>query len=329
MTRVDVHTHLAPLLNPRTLDAITDADRDPSDRLRVDGHPTGPPSIKDPAALINYLDRAGLDEAIVAIPPPFFRQHLSTRDCGPWVGAVNDGIAARVADQPRLRALAYLPLEHPDLALSEYDTVRRDGRFVGVTAAAGGSSVPLSDPALEPLWRALDRDQATLLLHPGTAPDPRLARYYLTNLLGNPSETTIAAAHLVFGGVLTRYPRLRVVLVHCGGTLPSVVGRWQRGVDTGRPGTVDVPEAPVDAVRRLYVDCLAHDPAVVDLAVSTFGADKILLGSDWPYPMGSDDPVGLIAHRGPGFVEAAAAANPATLFTELPAALTRNSADRG
>jgi aminocarboxymuconate-semialdehyde decarboxylase len=81
-------------------------------------------------------------------------------------------------------------------------------------------------------------------------------------------------------------------------------------------------------VRRLYVDCLAHDPAVVDLAVSTFGADKILLGSDWPYPMGSDDPLGLIAHRGQEFGDAAAAANPAALFAELPAA-SRTSATRG
>lgn len=293
MPGTDVHTHLAP---------------------QIEGHRAGPPPLYEPAALEAYLDRAGLDQAIVSVPPPFYRQDLEPTPAADWATAINEGLAEAVAGRPRLRPLAYLPLEHPEVAVAEYERVRTDDRFVGATAAAGGASVLASDPRLEALWKGLDLDDAVLLLHPGSSPDGRLDDFYLANLLGNPAETAVAAAHLVLGGVLQRYPAMQVVLVHCGGTLPAVVGRWQRGVDTDRPGTDALIEPPVAAVRRLYVDCLAHDPAVVDLAVSTFGADRILLGSDWPFPMGTDNPGGLVQHRGDEFVRRVAMENPGRLF---------------
>ncbi|HST39254.1 MAG TPA: amidohydrolase family protein [Conexibacter sp.] len=203
---------------------------------------------------------------------------------------------AAVGDRARLLPLAYLPLEHPAVALAEYERVRGEARWAGLCAGAGGRSVSLADAALAPLWRALDADARLLLLHPGSSPDARLAEFYLANLLGNPVETAVAAAQLVFGDVLPAHPRMRVLLVHCGGCLPSVVGRWERGVATDRPGLKPLTESPRDAVRRLHVDCLAHDPVLVSQAVELFGPDKLLLGSDWPFPMGIDDPREQIAH---------------------------------
>jgi aminocarboxymuconate-semialdehyde decarboxylase len=313
----DIHAHLAPQLDPVLLEELPGITPGPSGRLVLDGREPGPPKLYDTAALEQYLAEAELDHAVVSLPPPFYRQHLPAEEARLWVRAVNDGMLDRIEGRQGLRALAYLPLEHPDLALAEYERIRGDNRFVGVTAAAGGASVTASDPALEPLWKALDDDDAVLLLHPGSAPDPRLSDFYLVNLLGNPSETAVSVAHLVFSGVLTRFPRLRIVLVHCGGTLAAVVGRWQRGVDTNRPGIGDLPEPPREAVRRLYVDCLAHDPAVVDLAISTFGEDRLLLGSDWPFPMGIERPVQMIEHRGADIVRKVAVENPATLLGTL------------
>lgn len=313
MPGTDIHAHLAPQLDAVVLEQLPGVTPGSGGRLVLDGHEAGPPKLYDVVALERYLRDAELEDAVVSLPPPFYRQHLPAEESRGWVRAVNDGILDRIEGHERISAFAYLPLEHPDLALAEYELIRGQG-FVGVTAAAGGASVAASDPALEPLWKALDDDAAVLLLHPGTATDPRLRDFYLTNLLGNPSETAVSVAHLVFGGVLTRFPRLRVVLVHCGGTLPAVVGRWQRGVETNRPGIGDLPEPPQEAVRRLYVDCLAHDRAVVDLAISVFGQDRILLGSDWPFPMGSDNPVGQIKHRGHEFVRRVAVQNPETLL---------------
>lgn len=301
MPRTDIHVHLAPLLD-------------------LPGPQVGPPKLYDVAALASYLTQAGLDHAVVSLPPPFYRQGQTLAEARSWVRAVNDGILARIGENPALSALAYLPLEHPELAAEEYARTRGRGRFVGVTAAAGGLSAAGSDPRLVPLWKALDTDGTALLLHPGTSPDPRLDEFYLSNLLGNPSETSVSVAHLAFGGVLHDYPRMKVVLVHCGGTLSAVVGRWDRGVETRRPGLEGVPESPRESVRRLYADCLAHDPAVVDLAVGTFGEEHILLGSDWPFPMGTDDPIALVQHRGEDFVERVASMNAATVFPGITSA---------
>lgn len=309
MPGIDVHTHLAPALRPANLAALSGVAARDDGMLTADGQRVGPPALYAASALEEYLDRAGLEQAVVSVPPPFYRQHLDETAAARWTGAINDGIGRRVAGRSRLLPLAYLPLEHPELARAEYERVRDDDRFAGVVASAGGASVVPSDPALAPLWKALDFDGRMLLLHPGAAADPRLDAFYLANLLGNPSETAVAVAHLVLGNIVATHPGLRIVLVHCGGTVPALAGRWQRGVDTARPGIGLLTEPPRQAIRRFYVDCLAHDPAVVDLAVATFGADRIVLGSDWPFPMGTSDPLSLVAHRGPGLVHAAAVGN--------------------
>ena len=127
----------------------------------------------------------------------------------------------------------------------------------------------------------------------------RLGPHYLSNLLGNPVETGVAVAQLVLGGVLTRHPDLRIVLVHCGGVVPALVGRWSRGVATRRPGIAPDTEEPATAVRRLWSDCLGHRPEAVDLARATFGDDHLLLGSDYPFPMGLEDPFEALSHLPP------------------------------
>ena len=285
--------------------------RDAQGRLVIDGHSVGPPGLYDRDALCAFLDELGIDEAVVSPPPPFFRQGLDPGARDRWAAAVNAGTLAAVSGEPRLLALAYLPFEDPDAALREYERVRGEDRWSGVCASAGGGSASLADPSFGPLWQALDQDAALVFLHPGMSPDPRLAPFYLHNLLGNPVETAVAAAQLVFGDVLAAHPRMRVMLVHCGGCVPDLVPRWDRGVTTHRPGVQPLRELPSEAVRRLFVDCLVHDPGAVDRAVDVFGEDRMVLGSDWPFPMGSEDPVSLIAHRGAGFVRRACRENAA------------------
>lgn len=307
MPGVDLHTHIAPA--PAAFDALAGVETAPDGRLALGGQPLGPPSLYVPDALLAALDGAGLDEAVVAVPPPFFRQALPEDDAAAWTRALNLGLMAQTAERPRLLPLAYLPLEHPRLALEEYRRCRDERGWAGVVASAGGRSASLADPRLEPLWQALDADARLLLLHPGSSPDVRLDAFYLSNLLGNPVETALAAAQLVFGEVLARHPRMRVLLVHCGGCVPSLVGRWERGLATARPGVQPGIEPPSAAVRRLWVDCLAHDPALVDRAAEVFGEDKLVLGSDWPFPMGMEDPTDAVAHRGAAFAHRVAVEN--------------------
>jgi aminocarboxymuconate-semialdehyde decarboxylase len=315
--RVDFHAHLAPALPDDAL-RETGVTRNEQGRLAVDGHPVGPPGLYDRDKLCAFLDERGLDEAVVSPPPPFFRQGLDAEARGRWVEAVNAGTLAAVAGESRLLPLAYLPFEDPAAALRAYEPIRSDGRWAGVCGSAGGSSASLADDAFAPLWLALDDDAALVFLHPGMSPDPRLGEFYLHNLLGNPVETAVAAAQLVFGDVLAAHPRMRVMLVHCGGCVPDLVPRWDRGVETSRPGVAPLREPPSLAVRRLFVDCLVHDPGAVNRAVAVFGEDRIVLGSDWPFPMGTEDPISLIAHRGAEFVRRVACDNAATALGRGP-----------
>jgi aminocarboxymuconate-semialdehyde decarboxylase len=310
MPGVDFHVHLAPLLDQARLAGLG-LSREDSGRLEVGGHAVGPDGLYEPAALAAHLAEHRLDAATVSPPPPFFRQDLDAGSARDWVTALNDGVLAALGERPQLLPLGYLPLEHPELALAEHRRLAEQARWVGRCASAGGGSRSLADPAFEPLWAELDATESLLLLHPGSSPDARLEEFYLHNLLGNPVETAVAAAQLIFADVLARYPRIRVLLVHCGGCLPSLVGRFDHGVATKRPGLRPLAQMPSEAVKAFWVDCLVHDPSALDHAVEVFGERHVLLGSDWPFPMGASDPAALIAHRGERFVERVAVENAA------------------
>ncbi|MFC0542697.1 amidohydrolase family protein [Kutzneria chonburiensis] len=287
MPSTDVHTHLAPILE-RPVDGVDQRDG----RLVIDGHLLGAPGLYDASRLAKHLAGNGIERAWVSAPPPLYRQGLDRHQTRAWVRALDDGLRARLEHEPMLDRLTYLPLDRPDIALELVEDVRD---CLGWTGSAGGGSPALDDPALEPLWSAIAAQRKPLLLHPGESPDTRLQRHYLSNLLGNPVETGLAAAQLVFG-VLTRHPELRIVVVHCGGIVPALVGRWSRGVATNRPGIAPGTPDPAATVRLLWSDCLGHGPGVVDLARATFGDEHLLLGSDYPFPMGLDDPYQAIAH---------------------------------
>jgi len=292
---VDVHTHLAPRL------------------AEDDAALPGPPSLRRPEALAAWLVDRGVDQAWVSIPPPFYRQgqdHAATAD---WARAVNDGLARRIEGLPSLRRLGYLSLDVPSVAVAELERLLDSSDVVGFTGAAGGGSRPLDGKDLAAVWDLLEVGNRPMLLHPGSSADPRLDRFYLNNLLGNPVETTVAAAELVLGDVLGSRPALRVALVHCGGAVPALAGRWQQGVETDRPGIEPLTVDPLQAVRRLWTDALGHSAAVVDLARAVLGEDRLVLGSDWPFPMGLADPWSAIRHLDPQQQRRVARHNASTL----------------
>ncbi|MPZ26377.1 MAG: amidohydrolase family protein [Micromonosporaceae bacterium] len=281
----DVHTHLVPpalLAGPE----LTVADG----RLVVDGRPTVPLGrLAEPAELSSWVDRQRLAGALVSLPPPALGYHLSGPDATAWAERANPALAEAVAGDPRLRPLATVPLTEPGAAAGVAAGVLADGRFAGLSLGTlPDSPTGLADPALEPLWELLDARSSFVFLHPGHCPDRRLAPYYLGNLLGNPYETTLATGQLLFGGVLDRFGGITFCLAHGGGLTAAVAGRWQRGVDTDRPG-VPAGTRPVrPALRRLLVDDLVHDHDAVRQLVATFGADRVVPGSDWPFPMGAN-----------------------------------------
>jgi aminocarboxymuconate-semialdehyde decarboxylase len=205
----------------------------------------------------------------------------------------NDAIAALVKERPgRFRGLATLPLQSPERAADE---LRRAMRLPGMVGAHIGSNVAgrnLDDPGLAPVWAAADEQRAFVLVHPHkVAAGERLKSYYLKNLIGNPLETTIAAASLVFGGVMERYPGIRFCLAHGGGFVPYQAGRFAHGWRV-RPEPKPALQGDVAAsLGRLYFDTILHSGPALEFLVRSVGADRVLLGSDYPLDMGQFDGV--------------------------------------
>lgn len=292
MIELDVHTHLAPI-NAHRLERMAGIEWLSSEQvLVVDGHRVGVKALFDPRRLIAWLDTNSIQRAFVSIPPPLYRQDLLADAALEWVRYLNEELLAICSTSDgRLSALCYLPMEHPGLLPMLIDDSVQGG-FAGFALAAGGHpAIEYSLPHYVPLWERMEAQESFVFLHPGACRDTRLANFYLENLLGNPYETAVAATHLVMAGVPSRYPRIRFCLAHAGGMFTSIVGRLERGFHTARPDIDLSLESPLHAARRFYSDCIAHHPGTLRLAKELFGEDKVLFGSDWPFPMGLDKPI--------------------------------------
>lgn len=288
---LDVHAHLAPIVPDRLAEqegAGWDAD---NQRLILDGHHIGLRPLFRPEALIAWMDDNGVEKAWISIPPLLYRPNLSDAAARTWSTYVNEGLAGIAERFPhRFEPMLHLPVERPELAAEITADWSARGRRRFAMPAGAGPKVMLSDERYEPLWQQLGAASAFLFLHPAEGCDPRLDPFYLHNLLGNPSETAVAATHLVFSGVLARHPGLTICLAHGGGTASVVAGRLERGLMTKRPGIDAATPSPRQMLRHLCVDCIMHDPAALELAATVFGAGNILFGSDWPFPMGLPNP---------------------------------------
>lgn len=269
----DVHTHLIPptVLAAASRRAFGLAVEDGF--LLVDGERLPLKRLADPAALLHWIDEQSLDGAVVSVPPALFRYDQGVE----WAELVNQGL--RELATPQLRVLGQLPLRDPSAA-AVASALATEGVFSGFALGTAGFA------GLDPVWEVLHSLEAFTLIHPSHSRDERLDRFYLSNLLGNPYETGLAAAELVFGDVVGRFPGIRFCLCHGGGVTAALAGRWQRGIDTARPGIEPLSLPVAEALQRFYVDDLVHDDAVRTLLGATFGADRVLAGSDWPFPMG-------------------------------------------
>jgi aminocarboxymuconate-semialdehyde decarboxylase len=188
--------------------------------------------------------------------------------------------------------MATLPMQAPKLAAEE---LRHAVTVLGMRGAQIGSNIAgrnLDDPELEPVWSVAAELDAFILVHPNNvAGADRLSSYYLTNLIGNPLDTTIAAACLVFSGVLERYPSLKFCLAHGGGFVPYQAGRLVHGWHVRAEPKKKLTRPPTDSLKRFYFDTIVHSKDALEFLVGSAGADRVLLGSDYPFDMGMSDAV--------------------------------------
>ncbi len=210
----------------------------------------------------------------------------------------NEQLAKLVKARPeRFLAMATLPMQAPRQAADE---LRHAVDVLGLRGAQIGSNIAgknLDDPELEPVWATAAELDVFILVHPiNVAGADRLSSYYLANLVGNPLDTTIAAACLVFGGVLERYPSLKFCLAHGGGFVPYQAGRFVHGWQVRTEPKKNLRKPPAEAIKRFYFDTIVHSKDALEFLVGWAGIDRVLLGSDYPFDMGMPD--GVLQVRG-------------------------------
>jgi len=230
--------------------------------------------------ILEEQDRAGVD--IVVLCP-------WVNLCGVEVGRQNEALAALAGEH--VLVLGTVEPERPEQLVA----LMRDGRLRGVEIPAVPNGAYLGDPRLREFWAAAQETGALVFVHPSSHGFalPVMEEHYLWNTVGNPLETTVSAAQMLSVGVLDAHPRLNVLLAHGGGVLPALRGRLAREQEIHPPGR-DVRTA----LRRFFVDTVVHDVDVLRDLVGLFGADRVLLGSDYPFDMGTERPAEIVRALG-------------------------------
>jgi len=203
----------------------------------------------------------------------------------------NDQIAKLVKQNPqRFMGIATLPMQAPEKAADELKRAMTKLNLRGTMFASNIIGKNLDDPSFEPVWATAEELGAFIFIHPNNvAGADRMKSYYLNNLIGNPLDTTIGAACLYFGGVLDRHPKLTIVLAHGGGFTPYQAARWEHGWHVRPEPKKNIAKQPVNIAKRFYYDTILHSAPVLEFMIEHVGADRVMLGSDYPYDMGMMD----------------------------------------
>ena len=246
-------------------------------------------------ARLKEMNRAGA--RVHALSLTFPMVYWAPADLGVHLARVtNDAMSqAHTAFPDRYVGLATLPLQDPARSVEELDRAARLPGIRGVYLGTNVKGRELSDPAFLPMWERIDALKLPVFLHPlNVVGAQRLTPYYLGNLLGNPFDTAIAAAHLIFGGILDRFSKLSVCLPHAGGAFPYLVGRLDRGRKV-RKELEHVKRPPSAYLRRFTYDTISHAPESLRYLIGLVGADRVMIGSDYCFDMGYERPVDIVS----------------------------------
>jgi aminocarboxymuconate-semialdehyde decarboxylase len=257
--------------------------------------PAAFPKLTSLELRLRDMDAMGVDIQVLS---PVSVQHYYWADvdlAAKIVNTTNEKLAEVCAQHPdRLVALGNVALQHPGLAVEQlqYCVNKLAMRGVEISTAINGRE--LDDPAFSPFWAKAEELGCLIFIHPfGTSLGERVNRFYLQNLIGQPIETTIALSHLIFGGVLDSYPGLKILAAHGGGYLPHYIGRSDHGY-YARPDAHTMKQAPSEYLRQLYFDTLVYSPDTLGHLIRQVGASQLVVGTDYPFDMGSYDVHGLL-----------------------------------
>lgn len=245
---------------------------------------------------IKECDHHHVDVQVLSTVPVMFNYWTKPKDCLELSQFLNDHIAGIVQRFPkRFIGLGTLPMQAPELAIKELERCKKIG-LAGVQIGSHVNEWNLNDPDLFPVFQACSELGMAVFVHPWEMMgQEKMQRYWLPWLVGMPAETSLAICSMIFGGVFERLPKLRVAFAHGGGSFPSTIGRIEHGFNC-RPDLVaiDNPVNPRAYLGKFWLDSLVHDKAMLNYVIDLVGANRIALGSDYPFPLGETEPGALI-----------------------------------
>ena len=308
-TTIDIHSHVAvpaaaalvkPHLDPATVPLAhfsADATKQVSQKQEVDRRTRITGLDGGLAERLRDLDQMGIDVQLVMPPPPQLYFTVPIEIAAKAMGIVNDGIAEFLARAPdRFVALGGVPLQDANEAANELERCMKKLGFKGAEILTNVGGRELSDPAFAPFWNKAEALGALVVIHPnGFTEARRLTRFYFNNVIGNPLETALALHYLIFDGVLARHPNLKILAAHGAGFLGGYSGRIDHAWGARPDCRGDLPEPPTTYLKRVYVDSVVFTPHQLKALVELFGADHVLMGTDYPFDMGEYDPIGHVA----------------------------------
>ena len=255
----------------------------------------------DPGRRVEDCDKAGVDVQVLSTVPVMFGYWAKPEHGLDLARMLNDHIAGVVRDHPtRFAGLGTLPMQAPELACRELERCVRELGLAGVEIGSHVNDWNLNDPAVFEVFEAAEKLGAAVFVHPwDMMGQERMRRYWLPWLVGMPAETSLAICSIIFGGVLERLPNLRICFAHGGGAFPWTIGRIEHGFNL-RPDlcAIDNERNPREYLGRFYLDSLVHDADALRYLIGLMGAEKIALGSDYPFPLGEAQPGRLIESMG-------------------------------
>ncbi|HEX9263581.1 MAG TPA: amidohydrolase family protein [Candidatus Binatia bacterium] len=242
---------------------------------------------------LSIMDQQGVDMQVLSPASSYFFYWMPVTESLEFARWLNDRLAEAVAKHPRrFVALASVPMQDGVTAAAELDRAVNQLGLRGAEIASNINGRYFDDPGFEPFWEAAQALDALIFVHPNQVVGAeRMKDYHLANLIGNPTDTSLAFAKLIFGGVLERFPRLKFLLAHAGGFLPYTWGRLDRGYRIQDSATAKISKPPSDYVKLLFFDTVTHSQMALEYLIENFGAEHVLLGSDYPYDMGDPEPV--------------------------------------
>ncbi len=299
MLKIDVHTHILPKEIPRWKDKfgyggfITLEHHKPCRARMVKDDGNFFREVEDNCwsaeKRIEECDGFGVNVQVLSTVPVMFSYWAKPNDCADVSQFLNDGIAEIVAKFPkRFIGLGTVPMQDTKLAIAELERCKSIG-LVGVQIGSNINQLNLDEPQFYEFFAACENLGMAVFVHPWEMMGEKdMAKYWLPWLVGMPAETSRAICSLIFSGVLEKLKNLRICFAHGGGSFPYTLGRIEHGFEVRPDLFPDSSINPREYLGKFWLDSLVHDAAMLEYLVKLVGAEKIALGTDYPFPLGEE-----------------------------------------